>query len=111
MRLILSCALLIGSTAHAGDVVPEQTPDGYSALLASFPEGATQVCLVREDSPGEPECRVRGTPRGTAQAVALWLRKLEPGSVYCAYATNGEGAMSPLSEDCWVGPVVVEEKS
>jgi hypothetical protein len=107
MRFIFALALVISSTAHAADLVPETTPDGYSALVAQFPLEATQVCIVREDSPGEPECRVKPIGRGALQ-VALFLRKLEPGSVYCTYAV-GEGGMGPLSTDCWVGPVVKEE--
>lgn len=106
MRSIFAVALVIGSTAHAADVVPEMTPDGYAVLLATFPEGAEKVCVVREDSPGrEPECRVPGKTPGRV-SVAVWVRKLEPGEVVCAYSVKG-GATSKLSEDCWVGPVSV----
>lgn len=105
LNLGVSLALLLtlASRAHAADVVPETTPDGYAALVASFPEGADQVCIVREDAPAQPpECRVRPIGRGALQ-VALFLRKLEPGEVVCAYSVKG-GVTSKLSEDCWVGP-------
>lgn len=107
MRSILAAALVIGGAAQAADLKPETTPDGYSALVAAFPATATQVCIVREDSPGEPECRVR--PQSPGTHAALWLRKLEPGEVVCAYSVNDAGK-SPLSEDCWVGPAVEEKQ-
>lgn len=95
--------LFVAAKAHAADVVPEMTPDGYAVLLATFPEGAEKVCVIREDSPGtEPECRVPGRTAGRV-SVAAFLRKLEPGEVVCAYSVKG-GATSKLSEDCWVGP-------
>lgn len=95
--------LFVAAKAHAADVVPEMTPDGYAVLLATFPEGAEKVCVAREDAPGSPpDCRVPGSRPGRV-SVAVWVRKLEPGEVVCAYSVKG-GATSKLSEDCWVAP-------